>query len=45
MVAGEMMKSCMRDTVLGEKRNPVLYGMKKTMNGKIKSTWEIAASV
>lgn len=39
------MKSCMRDTVLGEKRNPVLYGTKKTMKGKLKSTWETAASV
>lgn len=40
-----MMKSCMRDTVLGGKHNAVLYGMKKTTKGKIKSTWETAASV
>jgi hypothetical protein len=45
MAVEEMMKSCKRDAVLGGKCNPVLYGMKKTMKGKIKSTWEIAASV
>jgi hypothetical protein len=36
MAAGEMMKSCMRYTVLGGKCNPVLYGMEKVDEGRDK---------